>query len=64
MHKNSGNILPQSLGGTSQLKETNIELIHEEENQALYNIQNLQKQPDSKTPHNAFTMQIILTIKT
>jgi hypothetical protein len=62
MHRNSGNmilsnlrnILPQSLGRTSQLKETNIELIHEGENQAFYHIQYLQKQPDSKEPCNAF----------
>lgn len=29
------NLLPQSLGSTCQLKEINIELTHEEENQAF-----------------------------
>ena len=45
-----GIILPQSLGSTSPLKGTNIELIHEGENQALYiyRNQNLQKEPEYK----------------
>lgn len=43
-------VLPQSLGSTSPLKGTNIELIHEGENQALYiyRNQNLKKEPESK----------------
>lgn len=50
------NKLPQSLASICQLKETNIELIHEVESPAFYNIQCLQKQPDSKGPNNSFIM--------